>query len=269
MRYLCVLLIVLGMPLSAGAQRNRQLPPPPPAMGSIGLPLPAIGLPAAANYPKPWEWTVPAPAWERYQVPAWEKQRPPAWERGPQPAQPVQPSRDRHRPRRPVYPTYPTYLAWGTGIGYSSVVPYMMGPAVAPRAEPERPPQPVSDTGFLRLEVEPAALLQIYVDGVFVGTPADHRGELELRAGGHRIEIRAPGYESLTFDVRVEAARGITYRGDLRSAGAPPPPAAPIVLPTGSKTLYVIPGCYLGNVQPDVDRLPAGCDISRMKAHTP
>ena len=46
-----------------------------------------------------------------------------------------------------------------------------------------------------------------------------------------------------------------------------PPPA--IVLPAGSRTLYVIPGCYLGNVLPDKDRLPAGCDISRMKTHTP
>jgi hypothetical protein len=145
-----------------------------------------------------------------------------------------------------------------------------MGPAVAPGAEPQQPTQPVSDTGFLRLEVEPAASLQIYVDGVFVGTPADLRGELELRAGAHRIEIRAPGYESLTFDVRIEAERGITYRGNLRATGAPPPPpAAPIVVPTGSRTLYVIPGCYLGNVLPDKERLPAGCDIGRMKTHAP
>lgn len=260
MRYFCVVLAFVGMPLSASAQRHQH-PAPPAAMGSIGLPLPAIGLPPTINYPKPWEWTVPAPAWERYQVPAWEKQRPPAWERGPHPSQPIQNPRDRRRPRPPLYPTY--------GIGYSYGLPYVMSPAVAPAAAPEAPPQPVSDTGFLRLEVEPAALLQIYVDGVFVGTSADHRGELELRAGAHRIEIRAPGYESLTFDVRVEAERGITYRGDLRAAGAPPPPAAPIVLPTGGKTLYVIRGCYLGNVLPDVDRLPAGCDISRMKTHTP
>lgn len=46
-------------------------------------------------------------------------------------------------------------------------------------------------------------------------------------------------------------------------------PPAPFVLANGSRTLYVIPGCYLGNVLPDVDRLPAGCDISRMKIHTP
>lgn len=270
MRYLCVVLVLIGMPLPVSAQHNRQpVPPAPPPMtglGPIGLPGTAVGLPPTINYPKPWEWTVPVPAWERYQVPAWETQRPPAWERGPSPTQPIQNPRDRHRPRAPLYAIYPIY-----GFGYSYGVPYLMTPAVAPGPAPEPPPQPVSDVGYLRLEVEPAALLQIYVDGVFVGTPADHRGELELRAGAHRIEIRAPGYEPLTFDVRIEAERGVTYRGDLRAAAAPPPPAAaaPVVVPTGNRTLYVIPGCYLGNVLPDRDRLPAGCDISRMKTHAP
>jgi len=46
-------------------------------------------------------------------------------------------------------------------------------------------------------------------------------------------------------------------------------PPAPFVPANGSRTLYVIPGCYLGNVLPDVDRLPAGCHISKMKTHTP
>ena len=60
----------------------------------------------------------------------------------------------------------------------------------------------------------------------------------------------------------------------------PPPPAAPpieveapapppFVAPTGSRTLYLIPGCYLGNVPPEADRLPAGCDISRLKTYAP
>ena len=60
----------------------------------------------------------------------------------------------------------------------------------------------------------------------------------------------------------------------------PAPPAAPaievpeavsppFVAPTGSRTLYLIPGCYLGNVPPDAGRLPAGCDISRLKTYAP
>lgn len=48
---------------------------------------------------------------------------------------------------------------------------------------------------------------------------------------------------------------------------APPPP--PFVAPTGSRTLYVIRGCYLGNVKPEAERLPPGCDISKMKTYTP
>jgi hypothetical protein len=261
MRDVCVLLIVVGLPLAAGAQQQRPSPPSPPppvGMGMIGLPLASMGLPPTINQR---QWTLPAPAWERPQLPSWEQPRLPAWESGRHPSQPTQPGRGRHRPRPPVYPAYPIW-----GIGYSPGVPYLMAPA--PGTQPA-PPSPVPDTGFLRLEVEPAGLLQLYVDGVYVGTPADHRGELELRAGAHRVEIRAPGYEPLTFDVRIEAERGITYRGDLRAAGAPPPPAAPIVMPTGSKTLYVIPGCYLGNVLPEVDRLPKGCDIRRMKTHAP
>ena len=156
------------------------------------------------------------------------------------------------------------FVPYGYGYGMTSGVPYVIAP--------EPPPQPVSDTGFLRLEVEPAVLLQIYVDGVFVGTPADMRGEVELRSGAHRIEIRAPGYEPLTFDARIEADRGITYRGDLRASATQPvaaAPIAPLAIPTGNRTLYVIPGCYLGNVMPEASRLPTGCDISKMKTHTP
>ena len=61
-------------------------------------------------------------------------------------------------------------------------------------------------------------------------------------------------------------------------AAPEPPPAAPaievekrepFVPSTGSRTLYVIPGCYLGNVPPETDRLPAVCDISRLKIYPP
>ena len=269
MRYFCVVLAIVAMPLSAGAQQHpRPAQPPLAAMGSIGLPLPPIGLPAI-NYPKPWEWPVPRPAWELPQVPAWERQAPPAWERGHvgRPIQPVQPIRRPRHGRDQV-----VFVPYGYGYGMTSGVPYVIAPAVGPGAAPEPPPQPVSDTGFLRLEVEPAVLLQIYVDGVFVGTPADMRGEVELRSGAHRIEIRAPGYEPLTFDARIEADRGITYRGDLRASATQPVPTAPIAplaIPTGNRTLYVIPGCYLGNVMPEASRLPTGCDISKMKTHTP
>ena len=49
----------------------------------------------------------------------------------------------------------------------------------------------------------------------------------------------------------------------------PEPVSPPFVAPTGSRTLYLIPGCYLGNVPPEADRLPAGCDITRLKTYAP
>jgi hypothetical protein len=38
---------------------------------------------------------------------------------------------------------------------------------------------------------------------------------LELEEGTYRIEIVAPGFAPLQFDVRIYAGRKITYRGDL------------------------------------------------------
>jgi hypothetical protein len=188
MRYLCVLLIVVGLPLSAGAQQRRQPPPPPQppppiGMGVIGLPLASMGLPPTINQR---QWTLPTPAWERPQLPSWERPRPPAWEGGLHPSQPIQP-----------------------GFGYR---PYL-GPAVV-------------------YVMQPYPIYEPYP--VVVAAP--------------------PPEPPPTLLVEEERA-------------APPP--APLVLPTGSRTMYVIPGCYLGNVPPDQDRLPAGCDISRMKTHAP
>jgi hypothetical protein len=37
------------------------------------------------------------------------------------------------------------------------------------------------------------------------------------------------------------------------------------VIRRGSNTLYVIPGCYLGNRPPRAQSLPPGCDIKRSR----
>lgn len=269
MRYLCVLLVVIATPLQASAQERRPTSPQS-IFDAVGLPLPAIGLPPPAPSPRSRTLAPSVPAWEIPRVPAWERQGPPPWER-PRISQPIHPGKptrsgrpDHDRRRHKADVVFVPYAAYG----YNSGLPYYMGPATAtPAPAPAPAPPPPSDTGYLRLEVEPAALLQIYVDGVFVGTPADIGGDLELRTGAHQIELRAPGYDSVTFNARIEADRGITYRAALRSIEARP--AAPVILPTGSKTLYVIPGCYLGNVMPDASRLREGCDISQMKTHTP
>ena len=39
---------------------------------------------------------------------------------------------------------------------------------------------------------------------------------LTIDAGGHRVEVRADGYENINFDVLVTAGETVTYQGDLK-----------------------------------------------------
>ena len=71
--------------------------------------------------------------------------------------------------------------------------------------------------GALRLKVKPRDA-PVYVDGYYVGLVDDFDGvfqRLHIEAGPHRIEISAPGYEPLTFDVRIEPDQTLTYHGEL------------------------------------------------------
>ena len=124
----------------------------------------------------------------------------------------------------------------------------------------------------MHLDLQPGVDPQIYVDGYYVGMLSDVGGELTLDAGAHAIELREAGYEILRVDVRISPEGLITYRGELKPvsgadlpgpradvAQSPPPPD---VAPSRT-TIYVIPGCYVGNVPPKDARLPAGCDEAR------
>lgn len=74
--------------------------------------------------------------------------------------------------------------------------------------------------GGVRLKVDRRDA-EVYVDGYYAGTVDDFDGmfqELQLEDGGYRIEIRAPGFETLVFDVRVQPGRTITYRGHMAPA---------------------------------------------------
>ncbi len=136
---------------------------------------------------------------------------------------------------------------------------------------PTRPTAPEARkarTGRLRLELQPGVVPQIYVDGYYVGTLDDVSGELTLEAGPHRVELRADGYETLELNVQVSPDRPITYRGALKRVDAAPTPVPQVPLstelsPPAPATIYVIPGCYVGNVPPADADLPAGCDERR------
>jgi hypothetical protein len=59
----------------------------------------------------------------------------------------------------------------------------------------------------------------VFVDGYFAGNVDDFDGfvqSLQLEEGPYTIELVAPGYEPLLFNVRIQPGRKITYRGDLR-----------------------------------------------------
>jgi hypothetical protein len=95
------------------------------------------------------------------------------------------------------------YPAYGYGYGYGYGAPYVVdlgGP-----------------TGGLRLKVDPKDA-EVFVDGYYAGIVDDFDGVLQhltLAAGPHHIEVRAPGYRSLEFDVMTEPHQTITIRDAL------------------------------------------------------
>ena len=72
--------------------------------------------------------------------------------------------------------------------------------------------------GGLKLKVEPASA-EVLVDGYYMGTVNDFNGvfqRMELTAGPHHVEIQAPGFRAIAFDVRIEPNDTVTYRGELQ-----------------------------------------------------
>lgn len=75
----------------------------------------------------------------------------------------------------------------------------------------------VFDIGELRLDVSPRHA-QVFVDGYYAGIVDDYDGAfqaIKLAPGAYRIEIVAPGFETLSFDVRITPGQKIRYRGEL------------------------------------------------------
>jgi hypothetical protein len=73
------------------------------------------------------------------------------------------------------------------------------------------------EAGALRLKVKPDTA-SVYLDGEYVGLVNQYDGmfhKLHLDGGNHRVEIRAPSHQTLTFNVRIEPDHTETYRGEL------------------------------------------------------
>jgi hypothetical protein len=121
------------------------------------------------------------------------------------------------------YGAYP-YGYGAFGLGYFYYNPYRWYSGFAPGFstysyyDGYRRPFSTFDIGELRLDVSPRHA-QVYVDGYYAGVVDDYDGAfqaLKLDAGTYRIEIRAPGFETLSFDVRITPGQKIRYQGDLR-----------------------------------------------------
>ena len=106
------------------------------------------------------------------------------------------------------YP-YPYYGPTAPPAGYPPAYPPSASGAVTPQAP---------TTGGLSFEITPPEA-EVYADGQYVGTVASFTPMSEplmLTPGRHLVEIRAPGYRTLVFDVDIIAGQVIPYRGLLQ-----------------------------------------------------
>jgi PEGA domain len=74
-----------------------------------------------------------------------------------------------------------------------------------------------ANTGGLSFEITPNTA-QLFVDDALVGTVGQFTPTtqpLGLAAGRHRVDVRAPGYQTMSFDVDIIAGQVIPYQGVL------------------------------------------------------
>jgi hypothetical protein len=224
--------LILLVPLAAGAQQRnagQQRPSPPPTMPPLrpSVPPPIVNMFPPLMPPPPGGLT----------------------------------------PRFGENPPFRTRQQRFFPFGSTAYAPFVFGYQESVEASGTRSQSPAAVTGLLRLAVTPPGA-QVFVDSYYVGTVDDVNAQraLELEAGPHRIEFRAPQYQTLTVDVRVLPYETVTYRGALE----PTRPQAQAAPAAGAATvMYVIPRCYAGNTPPRQNRLPSGCDIKQVQVLTP
>jgi hypothetical protein len=119
------------------------------------------------------------------------------------------------------YPYYGYPYGFGIGFSFSFGYPYVYG--VSPYVYGGYPSPyyygyvgygyPATPYGEVRIQGG-ARDAQVFVDNYYAGIVDDFDGtfqRLSLTPGTHQIEIRRPGAAPLSFDVRIDAGRSITY----------------------------------------------------------
>jgi hypothetical protein len=76
------------------------------------------------------------------------------------------------------------------------------------------------------------------------------------------VEISAPGYQTVTFDVRVPENDTVTFTRDLEPAADRLTPE-PVTVP--HKALYIVPMCFIGDRPPLLSDMPAGCRVEDVR----
>lgn len=112
----------------------------------------------------------------------------------------------------PFYYPYPAYPP-ATGYPQSSTVYPQDVPD--PNSIGVQPGQ--ANIGGLSFEITPGDA-QVLVDGNFVGTVdqfSPSSQPLGLSAGRHRVEVEAPGYQRISFDVNIVAGQVLPYQGTM------------------------------------------------------
>jgi hypothetical protein len=112
---------------------------------------------------------------------------------------------------------YLFYDPWyGGGYGYGD--PYGYGGYGGYGAGGYAVSQSYRDTGSLRLKIDPKEA-QVYVDGYYVGVVDNFDGvfqKLALDSGGHRVELKADGFQALQFEVLITPGETVTYKGEMK-----------------------------------------------------
>jgi hypothetical protein len=223
-------LLVATASLALAQQSAPSPPPAPPAPAALSVPNPLVGF-------------NPAPG-DRYRSPD---------------------GSDRFQHSSP-YPAPPPVVIPGAYVPVPYYVPYDYMSAYTHVPKYRRvAPRHVVLRGGLVLETIPD-LAQVYVDGFYVGLAEEFglRGRaLDLPAGPHHLELRAPGYETLTFGVMIEPNGILRYLGDMQMFSSAVPTRM-VQQPVSPKSVYVIPNCYAGD-KPPSGALPKGCSLKNLQ----